>query len=275
VVEREREEGQSLMHRLRTPLGALGLWLLFAFPAAAQFDNEPPAAAPSAFDETEIDAVDAEDFEDALETDLDAVNRAHTAYLADSALQLERPEQDFEPPPPRPTPPWLRAIADFLRALGPVFQAIFWAAVALVVAGILYFLFGEAIRLRFGGRAKQNDKPQDDILQDLRPDAAAAHSLLDEADALARQGRFAEAVHLLLFRSIEDIQQRLEGGVPVSLTAREISGLGRLPDRAKRALGPIIQVVERSHFGGRAVDAEGWHEARRSYQAFAFGEGWA
>jgi hypothetical protein len=59
------------------------------------------------------------------------------------------------------------------------------------------------------------------------------------------------------------------------MTAREIAGLGRLPERAKRGLKPIIQVVERSFFGGRAVDEGGWHEARRSYEDFAFGEAWA
>ena len=263
------------MHRLKTPLGALGLGLWMAFPAAAQFDNPPPAADPPAWDETQIDVADPDDSESILATDLDLVDRAHAAYLADGKLQLERPEQTIEPTPPKPPPRWLEAIARLLQSLGPVFQVIFWAAVALVVTGLLYFLFGEAIRLRLGGRAKPKGKLQDDMLPELRPDAAAARSLLEEADALARQGRFAEAVHLLLFRSIEDIQAHLEGGVPVSLTAREISSLGRLPERAKRALGPIIQVVERSFFGGRSVDAEGWQEARGSYETFAFGEGWA
>ena len=37
----------------------------------------------------------------------------------------------------------------------------------------------------------------------------------------------------------------------------------------------VNEVVERSFFGGRAVDADGWQEARRSYEEFAFGEGWA
>lgn len=262
------------MHGLRTPLCALGLCLLMASPAHAQLDDLPAAEALPAWDETDTQASEDWEFDSNLETDLATVDRAHAAYLADRNLQLERPEQEFDPPAPKPPPKWLQAFGDFLQALGPVFQFIFWAALALVGAGILYFLFGEAIRLRFGGRAKPKNRPQDDILPDLRPDAAAARSLLDEADALARQGRFAEAVHLLLFRSIEDIQARLEGGVPVSLTAREISSLGRLPDRAKRALGPIIQVVERSFFGGRPVDAEGWREARSSYETFAFGEGW-
>ncbi|MFN4025145.1 MAG: hypothetical protein ACK4MQ_09940 [Hyphomonas sp.] len=210
-----------------------------------------------------------------IETDTDALQRAHAAYLRDSGLQLTRPEREDAPIQPRTTPGWLQAVGRFLESLGPVFAALFWIAVAAIVAGLLYFIFGEAIRMRLGFKKKGAEKIADDLLTDIRPDAARARSLLEEADALARQGRFAEAVHLLLFRSIEDIQERLDGGVPTSLTAREIAGLSRLPDRARRALRPIIQIVEHSFFGGHGVDADGWKNARQSYEDFAFGEGWA
>ncbi len=212
------------------------------------------------------------------QTDLEALDQAHAAYLKKSDLQLQRPEFE-EPPedikPPNPPPRWLQAIFEFLSNLGPILQVVFWIAVGLVVAGVLYFLFGEAIRVRFGRDGKGKVDNPDDVLPDLRPDTKEALSLLEEADALARAGKFAEAVHLLLFRSINDIQQRLEGGVPRSLTAREIGSLRHLPERAKRGLGPIIQIVEHSFFGGREVDAEGWKTARESYEHFAFGEGWA
>ena len=143
-----------------------------------------------------------------------------------------------------------------------------------MAAGVLYFLFGEAIRVRFGKSGALKPGNPDDILPDIRPDADQARSLLEEADLLARAGKFAEAVHLLLFRSIDDIQQQLEGGVPRSLTAREIGGLGHLPDEAKSALSPIIMIVERSFFGDRDVDEPDWKTARGSYERFAFGEGW-
>ena len=261
------------MSRLRTPLGAMALCLLLTVPAHAQVVHDAPFAEEPAFEDLGPPA-DASEDAPAIETDLATIDRAHAAYLADGELQLERPEEDIDLPEPSPPPGWLRAFAEFLQALGPLFQVVFWIAVGLIVAGLLYFLFGEAIRMRFGGKKPPKDKREDDVLQDLRPDAAAARSLLEEADALARQGRFAEAVHLLLFRSIEDLQVRIEGGVPTSLTAREIAGLGKLPERAKRGLKPIIQVVERSFFGGRAVDEGGWQEARRSYEDFAFGEAW-
>jgi len=34
-------------------------------------------------------------------------------------------------------------------------------------------------------------------------------------------------------------------------------------------------VVEHSFFGGRAVDADGFKECRRAYEAFAFPGAWA
>ncbi|WP_156942233.1 hypothetical protein [Hyphomonas adhaerens] len=210
------------------------------------------------------------------QTDLDALDRAHADYLKRRDMQLERPEWEAEPlTPPDPPPRWLQWLGDLLSNMSPLFQFLFYAMIAAVVAGFLYFVFGEALRVRFGRSGKGKVDIADDVLIDVRPDAGMARGLLEEADALAKAGKFAEAVHLLLFRSIEDIQTRLEGGVPKSLTAREIGGLQHLPARAKRGLGPIIVIVERSFFGGRPVDSEGWQEARASYEDFAFGEGWA
>ncbi|MEZ6002194.1 DUF4129 domain-containing protein [Hyphomonas sp.] len=238
----------------------------------------PPSVEPDpVFDEEFTDnefVYEAEDWRP--QTDLDALDRAHAAYIKRGDMQLERPEWEAEPlTPPDPPPQWLKWLGDLLGNLSPLFQFMFYAVIAAVVAGFLYFVFGEAIRVRFGKRGDGKVDQGDDVLVDVRPDASVARGLLEEADALALAGKFAEAVHLLLFRSIEDIQTRLEGGVPKSLTAREIGGLRNLPEQAKRGLDPIIRIVERSFFGGRAVDSEGWQAARASYEDFAFGEGWA
>ncbi len=201
----------------------------------------------------------------------------HEAYLADPDLQLEHPEPPDAPPPrpPRSDPAWMTAIGNFFaglfNAIGGVIGYIGLLFLAILVAWLLWFIFGEAISARFGGTKKPRDEIIENEMEDVRPDAALARSLLEQADALAQEGRFAEAVHLLLFRSIEDIQQRKGGFLPQSLTAREIGRLGDLPERARRALSPIIGVVERSFFGGRDVDSHGWKTARQSYEDFAFG----
>jgi hypothetical protein len=269
----------------RQALLALGILFLTAMVASALAQDSPGNDGSSSFEAILQDLQDqqgTDDYDAYLDepieyVDENALTAAHEAYLDTPGLQLERPENAPPPPTeyePRDPPAWLRAIAGFIEALGPLWMIIFYGAIVVIILGFLWFLFGEAARMRFGGSGKEKDIKADDELHDLRPDAAAARSLLEEADALAHRGQFAEAVHLLLFRSIEDIQTRLDGGVPKSMTAREIGGLGKLPDRARGALSPIIGIVERSYFGGRDVDEPGWKDARQSYEDFAFGTGW-
>ncbi len=252
---------------------SLGFCTLLSPPAFAQpIDAPPPLTNGQSAPEDLGEWQDAEPL--LAETDLAAVDAAHADYLRRTDLQLTRPESDVDLTPPAPPPFWLQAVARFLESLGPVFQWIFYAAVAAVAFGVLYFLFGEALRMRLGLRKDRIAKGREDDLIDFRPDAARARSLLEEADALARAGRFAEAVHLLLFRSIEDIQEKLDGGVPTSLTAREIARFDRLPVHARSTLEPVIRIVEHSFFGGRPVDQNGWTTARASYEDFAFGGAW-
>ena len=208
------------------------------------------------------------------DADFDAL---HRQYLADDALQLERPVDEVDPPKPPSSlrfPEWL---GDFLAALGPVFQIVFYAGIAAVIAAVLYFILNALGYVDFKGLGKKKDKATggDDVLApSLKPDAVAARSLLEEADALASEGNFSEAAHLPLFRSIEDIQTRRKKRLSSALTAREIGELDDLPAKPREALTPIITLVERSFFGGQAVNEQGWQTARRAYGDFAFGEAW-
>lgn len=212
--------------------------------------------------------------------DAQALETLHEAYLAEDTLQLERPDtepEEIEIDPPAQMPAWLRS---FFEALGPVFKLLFYIGAGLIVAFIAYHILATVFDFRlsdiFGDKNKKHrNGTQDDILHALKPDEAAARTLLEQADALAREGKFAEAVHLLLFRSIEDIQTRREQRLSTALTAREIGKLDDLPAKPRAALGPIIQIVENSFFGGRPVDEPGWQTARKSYEDFAFGEAWS
>ncbi|WP_146739634.1 hypothetical protein [Hyphomonas pacifica] len=267
------------MNRTGRLCAALLITAAMSLPATAQQGETPslhddPVYAPATDDDYTYDEHD--DGNEPLATDLNALERAHRDFLRNGEMQLERPEaEQIVPPDIKPPPQWLTSLLNFLSHLGPVFQFLFWAIIIAIVGGVLYFLFGEALRVRFGGDGSSKDKDGDDVIPDYRPEAAVARSLLEEADALARQGKFAEAVHLLLFRSIEDIQTRLEGGVPRSLTAREIGSLRYLPDRVRAALNPIIRIVEHSFFGGRDVNEANWKTARASYEDFAFGGEWS
>jgi len=192
---------------------------------------------------------------------------AHQALAADKTLQFEM--RGIEPPPPPPG--WLQPLADFLQAMGPLFKIIFWLGLAAIVLAILWFIGRELIRIRLPERTDRLNITDDA----WRPAPAAALALLSDADALAAEGRFAEAVHLLLLRSINDIDGRLPNTVRPALTARDIAGLDRLPAAARPAFYRITRVVESSLFGGRPVDRAAFTDCRAAYEAFAFPQAWA
>ena len=211
------------------------------------------------------------------------LDRLIEAHVENDTIQSERavytiPVDQMQPPErrkPNGFIEWLaKVIASVLTAIGPLLG--YLAIAALVAAGLagLYFILRETIDLRLPGRRKNKAEADISEIDDQRPDEETAKALLEEADALAAAGRFAEAVHLLLFRSIQDIQERRGGSLSRSLTAREIGGLSSIPARVRSALSPIISQVEASFFGGREVDQRGWQSARNSYEQFAFGEAW-
>lgn len=209
--------------------------------------------------------------------DRERVERLVETHTANDQLQTERPEWTPEPVERRQRNrnPILEAIGDFFAwlfgNLSWLFQGLLIAAIAGAVLYALWYMFGDVAAMRFQ-RRKRAEAPDVSDITGQHPDPKRAASLLEEADKLAAEGRFAEAVHLLLFRSIEDLRERRTGGVPQSLTAREISTLSDLTQRTREALAPIIRIVENSFFGGRPVDREGWKRARSSYESFAFGE---
>lgn len=196
-----------------------------------------------------------------------ALAAAHAELVADQQLQFDR--VGFVPPE---VPGWLHWIRDAIAALGPFLKVAFWVGLGLIVAAIVYVLVREILRLRLPRPKADEIAPETEV--EWRPDAATARNLLADADALASDGRYAEAAHLLLARSVEDIEQRLPRAIGVSLTTREIAQLNRLPEAARPSFAQIGRVVERSLFGGRPVDAQDFADCRRAYEDFALPGGW-
>jgi hypothetical protein len=192
---------------------------------------------------------------------------AHRRLVADSSIQFDLPA--FVPPKP---PAWLDPLGRFIRLISPAFPYIFWTAVAIGAAIILVLVAREMIGARWRLPWRRSRPAAE---EDWQPDEAAARALLDEAEQLATAGRYAEATHLLLQRSVEDITARHPGLVGPAVTARDLAATPALPDRARAAFATIARVVETSLFGGRAVDQAGWSECRGAYGRFALAESWA
>lgn len=208
---------------------------------------------------------------------VDDFEAAHNVLLDAENMQFDRPFEEVQAPREYREPPaFFKWLGSLFSAIGPIFQFLFYIGLAIISAGVLYFIFTQIPNIRLRGLRKKDaaTAETDHIISTRRPDEKKARSWLEEADALARDGKYSEAVHLLLFRSIEDIQSRRKQKIPTALTAREIEQIEGLPERPRNALRPIIALVERSFFGGHGVDAESWTSARQAYEHFAFGDAW-
>jgi len=226
-------------------------------------------------------------------TSVEAAERfaaAHEALRADTSVQFK-----LGPPPPPPEPPaWLKNFLEWLRDIlepverllgriaalmpdAPYARIFMWtvlAAAALLLAALLYQRLRHGAwrlpRLRRSGPA--GDVPEEE--PEWRPQEGAARSWLREADALAAQGRYAEAVHHLLFRSVEDIARRRPKLVRPSLTSRELAGSASLPGAVRSTFSSIAALVERSLFGGRALVQADWTAARSAYSDLVLPGSW-
>jgi len=189
-----------------------------------------------------------------------ALAEAHRQLLADPTIQFELPP--FNPPQP---PQWVGGMM-------PLVQVLFWIAVGAIILFVLYLIVSRLTGIRFGRRRKREEAAAAD--ESWRPEAAEARELLSEADALAAQGQYAEAAHLILFRSIEDIDDKRPDLVRPALTSRDICALEAIPPRPRSAFARIAATVERSLFAGRPLVSGDWSDCRAAYEEFAFAEGW-
>ncbi|WP_409433265.1 hypothetical protein ACJ3XI_01840 [Litorimonas sp. RW-G-Af-16] len=188
------------------------------------------------------------------------------------SLQFELPDAPVVKPPPE----WLRGVGDFFtfifKILGPIFYGLFWIGIGLLIAGALYLLaqtiYSASKASR--GRTKKAEPAAPPPL--YQPETKRARILLEEIDALAAQGRYDEAVHTLLFRSIQDIDANRPNVIRRSLTSREIGELSILTPAAQTAFASIAQIVERSYFGGRKIGQAEFTSARAAYASLALGD---
>jgi hypothetical protein len=198
-----------------------------------------------------------------------AALRDWEAVRANADLQFA-PVQIVPPKVPE-VPGWLAAIGRFFRAIfEPIAQALGmswpvlqWILIGLAVAGLL-LLAWRLIEPWLNRPARAAA-----VEPEWSPDQAEALALLEDADRLAAEGRFDEATHLLLRRSVRQIADARPDWIHPASTAREIAGIGALPEAARRAFALITERVERSRYALRALAADDWQAARAAYADFA------
>lgn len=210
-------------------------------------------------------------------------HNAGSAADAESAWRAVRnaPDIQYAPlpeikQPPAEAPAWLRTLGRILEAIfepigrllgmsWPVFQYVLIALAAVLVAALLWRMLAPLVE-QWRSRAPV------EALPDWTPERAEAVALLEEADRLAAEGRYGEATHLLLRRSVHQIAQARPDWLQPASTAREISALALLPEAGRQAFGIIAGRVERCLFALRDLDAGDWTAARAAYADFALVE---
>lgn len=197
-----------------------------------------------------------------------ALVRAHADFLARPEFQTTLPT--FRPPE---TPHWMVDLGAFLVRHWTVIRWALWVVLALLLLFVVYSLvraYWPSVKLR---SRRPRPAPAAPPVA-WRPAPAAARELLKESDELAARGLYGEAVHLLLLRSIADIEGQRPHLLRRAFTSREIGRLDALPEAARRAFAGMAAVVERALFAGAAVDAADFDRCRRTYEAFAFPAVW-
>jgi hypothetical protein len=191
----------------------------------------------------------------------DSLATAHADLLTDRSLQFEFAA--YEAPPP---PEWLEPLLRLFQALGPFLGYVFWIGVAAVVLLLLYVIVSEIVRRLPDRRASDAPAPK---RAEYRPAPARARALMEEADRLAAEGRYGEAVRVLLHRSIEDIENAFGLSIAPGATSREITRIEPLSAQGRTVLTDIARAVEISLFGGRSLAADDFARCRAAYASFA------
>ncbi len=181
----------------------------------------------------------------------------------------------FAPVPPDPppvTPEWIAALGRWIEWLLTPFGKLLgsgwsWVEKALLfgaIVGVAWIAWSLLWPLWVARKTRIEA-----VAPEWAPAREDALALLEDADRLAREGKYDEAAHLLLQRSIGQIARARPDWVTPSSTAREIGVNQSLPAEAQHAFGQIASLVERARYALRALDAGDWTVARESYARFA------
>ena len=196
----------------------------------------------------------AEDPQEAIESAVDSDQIQRDPPLPARARQSideieKQPDIQHNPPEPRPAEPMPKSVGPMDLGWLP------YAILAVIGIGLAFMLLrfaGHRFAARKGASAKTAPVATSRVVAAPEPERDPA---FDEVDALAEAGAFTEAVHRLLLLVQERLRSRIEHGLQVSLTSREILRRAKLPQESATAFATLVAAVEVSLFGMRSANA--------------------
>jgi hypothetical protein len=143
-------------------------------------------------------------------------------------------------------------------------QAI-WLMAAIGIALLLYMFRDMLPALGFAPRGEVEAAEEGIAGTVARP----PEEVLAAADDLAYQGRFVDAMHVLLLQGLADIRRHLGEQFADSLTSREILRSTKLSEAGRGPLRDIIARVEWTYFGKHPAEREDYLACRTSFESLA------
>jgi hypothetical protein len=140
-----------------------------------------------------------------------------------------------------------------------------WLMAAIGLALLLYMFRDMLPALGFAPRGEV-DAEEEGIGGTV---AKPPEQVLAAADDLARQGRFVDAMHVLLLQGLADIRRHLGEQFADSFTSREILRSTKLSEAGREPLRDIISRVEWTYFGKHPAEREDYLACRASFDALA------
>ena len=142
--------------------------------------------------------------------------------------------------------------------------------VALSLIGavlVLLLVLGATQFLRSRAREDEDDEP--DREEPTAENAKFTPVAAGDVEALAREGRFAEAVHALFQITVNMLARDGRLVLEDAMTGRETLGRARMDDSARAALRELVGMVEYSLFGGGAVGPDQYQRCAASFRLLA------
>lgn len=140
-----------------------------------------------------------------------------------------------------------------------------WVVIAIALGVLLYAVRDmlPILRWRQSGTWTAEDAAPGEV------EARTPEAVLAAADDLAADGRFVEAMHVLLLQGLAEIRRVLDEQFADSLTSREILHSARLSDTGRASLRDIISRVEWTYFGEHPAEHADYVACRTSFNALA------
>lgn len=178
--------------------------------------------------------------------------------LADQSYQTELPAEEAAPDPPAEWkwPKWLVTGLNWLAA----------GVGAALILYVIYVLARDHWMSRGGGESHQpirETKPASK--PSVRAPARGDRPSAAKAEAEAEQGRFLEAVHLLLLTALRLVEGRASRRFPPASTSREILTGPGIEDDDMVALEILVQHVERGLFACQKVCRPDYEKCRVAF----------